>query len=673
MRLRPLCWLAALLLPPICLAVWLWPACGLEAQYQVVRDDQQVPVAQIRDANLYFVKRQIFQGPAMLRWDPRRHGDNDEVPKLAVTWTGYLRVPREGRYEFRSQNKGRLDVTIAEGDSFRLERRRVAARDLESASYPFRAEYQGKDGPLLEWRRGSEDFVPLRGRFFYRQPPLPFAPWLTLFAFGALLLAEVIVLARWRPTVTQELTAFIVGNGACLALVCLLFVVFGTRFYKYDRLPFPNETADEYNVTLNGLHLLFTGVPGTWSQLPAYRTSQTRHERLFGDDFRIVFPFFDHPPGLALLVGSYLALRGVDFAARYDHYFIRQTRLLPIAAAVLNALLLYFFAARVLRRRSLALLAVAFFALYPTAVYAGRLVKSENFLIAFFLGTMLLLLRYLDTGHRRALIAAAVLAGLSCTMKVTGLSVVGAAAVVLLLERRWRAAGLVAGVGAGFFLLFFAYGAFYDWDTFWRVLQNQQTRRFGAAGHGNPLSTRGLWSLIVSNGIAHKKFGSLTHVWFWLALAWFWVDAARRKSRDIRFSFVVWPPLVYLVFMAITMGSDKSFGWYRIPLLPFMAVAAAWYVREMVREANVPLVAFFCLLPLVDSLYWGYFVPATQYPWGYRLVNVLPLGLLVLAHLLPPPKRHAAVRGIGVVAVLTTFVFMALAIANRWYVYTVQY
>jgi 4-amino-4-deoxy-L-arabinose transferase-like glycosyltransferase len=669
-RIKGLVILLVLSVAPVAILLLLWPRHGLYAQYNLRTDAGELTVAETVDPSPFFAHRKIFQAPVLYRWDQAVHGNNDALPRLLVRWQGYLRVPEGGERHLVSDTEGAFSVRIV-GKKFDVPRGAFGVRvDLPAGLYPFEAEYRGRYGPKLQWG-ALDDLKPITDGNFYRRKPVFGGAAAAVAAAIAMLLIQVVVLARLRPGASEALLDFLTAKGHWVALAVLLALVLFTRTVHLDRLPFPNETADEYNVALNGLNLVFEGVPSTWSQLPAYGMSSQR-QILFGDAFTIVKPYFDHPPGFALLVGSYLRLTGVDFAKRYDHFFANRSRYLTVAVAILNAVLLFFLAFRVLHRRDLALLAVAWFALNPTAAYAGRLVKSENFLIAFLFGALLLAMRYVDTGRRRALVAAAVLAGLACVFKVTGVAVVGGVAAVLFVERRWRAGVFVLAVGAAFFATYFLYGAHYDWDLFQSVLQNQQTRQFGQPGHGETLSTRGLWSLVAMAGVAAKKYASLSHVWLWLAFFGFGM-ASQREQRGARLAYIVWPALVYLAVLGVTMGSDKSFGWYRIPLVPLFSVAAAWYVWRMIRDASAPLVAVFLLMPLVDALYWGALAPATGHPIAFRLAVIAPLGLLIAAQALPSARRDAAIRVLGVLAVVATFAGFFAAILGRWYIYTLQY
>ncbi|NLH49334.1 MAG: DUF2029 domain-containing protein [Myxococcales bacterium] len=663
-----------LLVLPTAALLLLWPVHGLNTHYYAIRDEQPVFCATAVSTDLFYSETGLFQSPCRYAWNSKLHGDNDKVPELAAEWAGYLRVPHAGSYYFASKSPGDFSLDLGP-HRITLSPDEPAARPLylTAGLYRLNAHYRGENGPMLTWNRSAGNQRPIDLRYFYRRPPAPLATTLAVLSFVALFFAEFYFLARLAPARAAALGDFVWRRRYGLALVFLLALVLATRLYQYDRMPFAGESGDEYNVALNGLNLVYTGVPSSWSILKAYQPAQREKQPIFGRNFSIVRPFFDHPPGHSLLTGVWLRIMGVGYDERYEHYFENKARLVPIVATVFNALLLFFLAWRVCGRRDLALLAVLVFALYPPAMFSGRLSKEENFLITFFLLALLGVENYLSTGKPSRLLLAAVAAGAACLFKVSGLAVVGGAAGVLIAARRWRAALWVGAIGAVFFGLYFAYGAYYDWSTFLRVFAGQANRQFSKVG-GSSLSTQGLWALLTYSAPVRKNFFSLTHLWFWLGLFFFWREQSKLpEDRRWRVDLVVWPALIYLAFMAITISSDLPYGWYRIPFLPFFAIAAAWYLDRLLREGQTPPAVLFCLLPLNDALYWGWLAPATHHRLTYRLANLVPVGLLVLAQLLPPRYRPAAVKVVSWVAVGAVCILTIVSLFRRWYLYDLEY
>ncbi|NLH47221.1 MAG: glycosyltransferase family 39 protein [Myxococcales bacterium] len=662
--------LGCLALPTVAILV-SFPRHGLRADYRVLVKGQAVRATRTTDSDLYFAHRLLFQAPVIYHWNEARFGSNQALSSLEVAWRGWLKIPANGAYVFQNANPGKLTVTVDSQPISLTDPSQRAALQLSAGWHRFRASFQGQAGPKLEWKSGA-DFRPITWADFYRRRALPGGGWLGAGLFILFLGVEIVLLARYRPAVTEALLGFLSARRVALLLTLIILAGLAARLYRYDRLPYPNETADEYNYALNGINLVYRGVPSSWSQFYVYQSKEPR--RIFGEPFTIVEPFFDHPPGLSLLGGIWLRLLGVRYQDRYQSFFNDKTRWLPIGMFVLNAVLLYFLARRILGRRALALTAVLFYALYPVAVYSGRLFKEENFLIAFSLASLLAAARYLDNGRKKALAAAVVFAGMSCLFKVTGLAIVGGTAAVFMAERRWREALWVVGGGLAFLSLYFLYGAYYDWHTFWAVFQAQQARQMDAVEKGLSISTRGMWSLLTQIAVASKKYLSLTFLWLWFSFGLFWMERDRATEQPAgKANLLIWPVVIYLLFMALTISSDRSFGWYRIPLVPWLAIAGAWFIGRMLAEGSTPLTALFCLLPLIDLVYWGELSPATHARNAFRALVILPLGLVLLAQALPAEKRTFALKTIGWLAVTAVFILMVVAVGHHGYVYQLDY
>ncbi|MFM6515047.1 MAG: glycosyltransferase, partial [Microcystis panniformis] len=82
------------------------------------------------------------------------------------------------------------------------------------------------------------------------------------------------------------------------------------RIYNYDSLPPDNWTADEYAFAWSGMSLLQTGIPTSWSWLNPTDNFPTVVWEAKNIRYRLVTPWFDHPPLFGLLVGLFAILGG---------------------------------------------------------------------------------------------------------------------------------------------------------------------------------------------------------------------------------------------------------------------------------------------------------------------------------------------------------------------------
>ena len=666
-RVRPVLVPVALLILPLLVFVLVRPERGLIADYGMKVKSKRIPAAVVTDTDLYFMVPELFQAPVRNNWNS---GKFPSAPTtLDVTWQGFARVPADGKYIFSSVNHGKLTLSF-DNRAIQIPPPGKGVRvPLEKGVYRFSAHYVGIEGPRLQWKReGTQQrAVPIDLRYFYRTKPLPGAGIVAIFGFVALLLVQLLLLRRFAPFLFSETAAFLRARWVPLTLLLLLLLTLNLRLYRYDRMPYPVETRDEFNAVLNGLNLAYRGVPQSWSLLNGYRANQKQVVTMFGNRFLVVEPHFDNPPGFDLLVGGYLRLRGADFNARYTRYFTKLSRHVPIAFGVLTALLIFFFSKRLFLRDDVALAAVLIFAVFPPAVFAGRLVKAENALAPLLLAALIFTMRYLDAGRRADLILAAVIAGISCTFKATGVTIVGSVMALLLVSRKWKDAVVVGAIGSAFFGLYFLYGAAYDWDTFVRVFKSQSNREFIRNKNIHPITPQGLFTLATLTKAVKSEYFVLTGLWMWLSTAMFCFSGKWSKSR--RTEPMAWPVMVYLVFMAASVTSTAVYGWYAQPFWPFFAVAGAWFIWRMLRTGDALMVTLFCLFPLYDALYWGLLVPATHDRTATRLIQMAPISLLLAAYLLPEDKRKTATRLLAGGAVVIAFGFTVIAVYRRWYVF----
>jgi len=60
-----------------------------------------------------------------------------------------------------------------------------------------------------------------------------------------------------------------------------------------------------------------------------------------------------------------------------------------------------------------------------------------------------------------------------------------------------------------------------------------------------------------------------------------------------------------LVFMFVGSG---NYAWYTIPFLPFLVIAMAVFVWDLITRPDIFKIAIFLALPFASSFYWGYVV-----------------------------------------------------------------
>ena len=656
---------------PVTTFFLIWPKRGLTAYYRVLVHGRPVEAVKQIDKELDFPNRQTFQTPIMLAWKNSKFGSNSHPPVLDVVWNGYIRTRTTGEYVFHFDGQGSMTLILGDKTTELSEENPEASFNLKKGFPELSVRYIGTDGFRITWYQ--PDSISRSWIWFwdyYRQKPIPFAQPLAGICPFIILLIEIVLLARIRPKYTEAALNFVISKWPLLVLILALGLTLSTRFYRYTQIPVLTETYDEYCTTLNGIHLVYSGYPSSWSLLTAYKTYQIDDIQIFKKTLHIVKPYFDHPPLYSIFIGLYLKLYGVHFSERFEHYFEDITRPISIFLSVINALLMYLLARKIFKNQAIPLMAVIFYAVLPTAVFTGRLVKEEHLILTCLLGSLLLIEEYLESGRRSLFYTACCLTGLTCMMKVPGLAAVGGIAAVLISSRKFKDALLALIIGIAFFSTYFLYGAIYDWDTFWSVLKNQSTHSLTIdKNYTDPtLSTEGLLSLIGFSSYVLKRYFSLTQIWLWLSFGLMWYESFKnRENNGARMNPIIWPIIIYLVFMSITMNSRLPFGWYRIPLYPFFAIAAGWWMYRMIKEPNLPLLVIFCMFPLWDAVYWGLYAPPIRHTLGFRMTMLVPVGLLLCIHLLPEEKRKMPLRLAGFAALIICFNYLILSILRRYY------
>jgi 4-amino-4-deoxy-L-arabinose transferase-like glycosyltransferase len=370
---------------------------------------------------------------------------------------------------------------------------------------------------------------------------------------------------------------------AC-ALITLLGAVF--RLYHYDTVPHHLWTADEYAFAWSGMSLLRDHVPTGWSWLKVY--GSVPRVEWQGDFYKLVTPWLDHPPLFSLLPGA-AALAGG--AVHFFDCTLSVIRIPSLLLGIASLPLLYVLSLRI-GGTTMAMIATLIYAVNPNTVFLSRLAVAENLIVVLSLLVMLLYVLYSETSKSRYLYIAAVLAGLACLAKVTGIYLVGTLCALSLLHGRWREFLNVALIGAVIFSIYPIYGWYYDFDLFVRVVTGHAgrfnfadlprvTRMFYSHGdHPLPFDPVFLFgwlvfvvyawktaALIVLPLLRSNQLGSRAGAFGFAA-----PDAKTEEGR-LKAEVVVTPVVSYAAVLFASGGISHLYPWYGIPFYPFIFLA----------------------------------------------------------------------------------------------------
>ena len=561
------------------------PAGGLAGDYLVVgQGGVEAPVHRRVDPRIDFPVSQRIDAAYVFHWNQERLGDfpRDSMPPYRIHWTGLLRAPRAGIYGFAIDAQGEAKLSI-DGMTLETQPGAVMERMLAAGWHPIALDYslaqQGDARLILSWRPPDGPLQPVPsdvlapdrdaiGRADARRT----LGWL-LVAAGAAGFAGMLYLSRREGSAAARLRSLVRGERATLALGGIVILAAVLRFHDYALVPFHHETADEYQHAWEGWTLLHEGVPKAWSTFPdRYPTEQTRDFRWFGDRYTLVWPYFDHPPLFSMIVGAVVSLaQPATYRPPWD--FLSCTlpvmRVVPIMLSLIGILLLYRLAREYGATERAALLAALVYATLPVIVLAHRLVKAESLLSLLFMGAILAVHRHDRSGRAGGAILAGVLSGLAIWCKATGVAAIAVVLIQLLSRRRYRGALMALGVTCAFLLLYLLYAWALDFGIFMKVIEAQATTKW--------VGLEALQDLL-GGKVVTKSFGRGWYLWLLLCAG----IAALRRERAL-----LLPLAVYTTIIAMTADFRVIYGWYRIPLYPFLCVAAGVLLEEMLDEADL--------------------------------------------------------------------------------------
>ena len=572
--------------------------------YSRTSDGRDVLVHTRIDPAIDFPLPQRLDAAYLFHWNVGTWGVPEERPPYLIRWSGVLQAPSSGQYGFQVDARGEAVLRI-DGTRVGLAPDTVTVRDLQAGLHRIELDYASSEGEariVLRWQPPGAslraipaaslgvDGAAIAGARFRR-----LAGWWLL---AAGLAAALLIGARRRLWGTRPGagaaadgtageaaagTPFLLpadrsrlAFGAILALAALL------RFHDYALVPLHNETADEYQHAWEGWHLLHTGDPVSWSFFAAiYPREQIYPQHWFGNGYLLVRPYFDHPPLMSILVGVVCTLAG---AGHFLECSLPVMRLVPIALSLAGLFLLRRLALVYGASERGALLAALVYAVLPNIVLAHRLAKAENLLTLLFMGAVLLAERHARSGRAVDAVLAGFLCGLSLWTKATGIAVVATVFVLLLSRRRHRGAALALLVTAGFGLLYLAYAWACDFRIFLEIIRIQSTSKWA--------SFEGFLDLLQGR-VVEASFGTGFHLWLLLAAA----VAAFRKGRALLI------PLAIYAGLLVLMGDFRGlYGWTRIPLYPFLCVAAGLYLEEMIEASDLARVFPFAMTAVLTGL-----------------------------------------------------------------------
>jgi 4-amino-4-deoxy-L-arabinose transferase-like glycosyltransferase len=307
--------------------------------------------------------------------------------------------------------------------------------------------------------------------------------------------------------------------------------------------------------------------------------------------FQMVEPWFDKPPLFPLIIGGYETSKGINNFLESSTGIIRRPML---KIALITTLLIFLLASRWFGIR-VGILSALLYSIIPTFVISSRLALSENGFIPLFLGGLYFTDLFLTKKKNIYLVLMGLMASLSLLMKMSGVAVLLSEILILLFylprsKKKFKDIAVLSLIGLSGLAVYCLYGYFLDWSTFIKVQFTQSNLFYGAGAEA-------LFSAIVSSKIALKY---LTDGWIllgWISLLFL---SMTKFTKDRGITFLTIGTFCYLIVF-LFFGSE-SYGWYRFPFFPFLAIALAEVINQLYKKGNLFVFSVFALIPFGTGL-----------------------------------------------------------------------
>jgi len=355
-----------------------------------------------------------------------------------------------------------------------------------------------------------------------------------------------------------------------LVTVLLIVILFAGGLLRHHNLsvwPREGATFDEFAWVFQGLSILNTGTPVSWSPHAAY-TNTTEYFNPQGTHFRLVKPYLEHPPLFGFIAGTFAKLRGVN---TFDQVTIQRIRPLGLLMGV-TSIVAVFLLANAVYGSLVGLIASGIYAILPTVVIGSRLVQNENFFIPLFLFALYFAYRYIESASKTKklmtlhLVVTALLCGLLPLAKMPWITASIAVIGMFIFSKKWKAAGIILGVTGAFLGAWLIYGYSMDGVLFANLWKLQLARY--------DMAFDSLFILFRDPITADRLLVDGWIYFGWAAIIWL-------STKDLKKNLpIILGFLAYFAVFVFAIPSEAMHGWYRFPFYPFLAIAIAVFFKE---------------------------------------------------------------------------------------------
>ena len=476
-----------------------------------------------------------------------------------------------------------------------------------------------------------------------------------------------------------------------LSLVLVLFLSWQylpRKTLGLAEIPKATDILDEKNYVWAAKSFWQTGIPTAWSNLDAYKVGIEGRKGIGFEDLSITFqgekpslknrekfdypvaaveeidvgkgkeqilfvqPFFDH----SFLAGLVYGLKTPNNISSFVEVRSEDYRLMAVYVSLLSGLLLFLLTFLLYGHPMTALLAFLIYSTVGVYLLVSRYALIENILVPLTLLSLVFLALskqpWVKKDYQKKIfwVLGGIGAGLALTTKEMGVAVL-IAGVLIMLSRKIPWKNLLY-----FFLpavivgsLFYLYAFWLEPKLFSEIFFNQVNR-----GFFGPLN------FLYAFYRPHFAGFPLEGWWIFGFLALLFLAKEFEKNREIILAFLSF------LFVFVFFGG-LNYPWYSLIFIPFLVIASAVFLKELIFKPTIAKIIVFFLLPFSSTLYWGHnvFHKMGVNVLVYRLFIFVFLGLAILSLF----KKKASFLG----TIMSLIILMVLWKTYQWNVRGFEY
>jgi len=593
------------------------PNCPIDESYIVFRKN---------DPTLAFTNYGILGTYYVNYWDNYRFEPPVDIPNYNILWRGSIWIPKDGEYTFKVDTNGNNVFLFIDAQpvlKYHTGGNSEARIHLEKGCKPIQINYcnQAKYATLnLCWQKpGDSKTTNISSRYLLPSEDMTvFGSAKVWYAIGIIVASLIIclgfflVLGNVIKNRAFEYFAYVKQNWAIVALIFIVILGAVLRLNDYSVIPPHGDTMDVYQEAWNGYHILHGDGPKSWEGayfVSAYKNEDKEFIRWFGDSFVIVKRYIAHPPLFSVFAGIPPTICG---AKDYLDCRLTTINLTPIFFSTFTIIPVFLVSYRIYRSKTISIIASLLYATVPFFVASGRIAKGDCLLALVLILGVLCVLKYSESRKKTDVVFAGLLAGISFWCKEIGICAIVILPVLLARKRFIKEAFVTAGIGFFVAISYMLYNYLINPEAFFKMLSLRDAHQ----------ST--VFDMVVKYikdariTLNYANFGIGYILWFWFVMAY-----SMGKREPI-------VPITFFVFLMTVCALSTDiypFGWFLMPLYPFMAIAGGLFLRDFISKPNTArallLLLVLIAVPLKEVLPEELCKSAWLFRW-YLAVGILP-------------------------------------------------